>query len=203
MAKVERVHVAAATAFSRSRGRPLPPAGAAATARSRIHPAAIAFVAGFPALIGAGGLLGAFERTGTGDPAFTLAMAMFAVAGVLLVLGLLSFIRIDGDALTVRFYGLRSTTVRLSELESATFQMAFPSISFSIALTDRSGRRALVHANWWRDESAIVIPVCRALLEQDVAMDRETARLVAQLLDVPRPKPRVVHHGLFRKDRTW
>jgi hypothetical protein len=45
--------------------------------------------------------------------------------------------------------------------------------------------------------------VCRALIEHDVAMDRDTARIASQVLGVPRPKPRIVHHGLFRKDRTW
>jgi hypothetical protein len=141
MAKVERVHVAAATAFARSRGRALPPDGHVDPVHTRLHPGAIAFVAGFPGVVGAAMLWSAIASDRTTSEGYYVGIVVLVFAALLLVLGLRSFIRIDQDALTVRFYGLRRTTVRLAELESATFLMAFPSISFAFALTDRGGHR--------------------------------------------------------------
>jgi hypothetical protein len=104
---------------------------------------------------------------------------------------------------TVRFFGLRGTTVRFDELLAATFSMTFPTISFAITLRDRTGRKAVVHANWWRDEGMATVPILSALVEHEVAMDRTTARIVSQVLRVARPAATIVHRGLIRKDRTW
>jgi len=93
--------------------------------------------------------------------------------------------------------------VRLDELDSATFAMLFPSISYVISLADRRGRKARIHANWWRDEAAFMPPICRALVDHDVAMDRTTARIVSRVLRIKRPAARIVHRALLRRDRTW
>jgi hypothetical protein len=188
------------TAFARSTGAS--PAGAKALV-VRIRTPAFLFVAGFPGGIGAVSLAAALSRGGTSDGAFPLAVAGLVSAAVLLVLGLRSRLSVRADGVTVRFYGLRGTTVRFSDLRSATFGMAFPSISFAITLTDHHGRKALLHANWWNDEANVLSVVCRALVEQDVAMDRSAARIVSRVLAIKRPAPRIVHRALFRKDRTW
>ena len=158
---------------------------------------------GFPGLIGATMVAAAFSRSGVADGAFVPGVVLLAVGGVLLILGLRSVIFVGHDELTVRFFGARATTVRFQDLTSASITMTFPSISFAMALTDRAGRKALVHANWWRDEPSVVLPLCRALIEFDVPMDRSIARVVSKLLRVQRPKARIIHHGLLRKDRTW
>ena len=199
MRDVGRPSVAVATAFTRSRGR----AAFDGAPRQRLHPGAIALVAGFPGIVGAALVLAAFSRSGTSDGAFLPGVVILGVAAILLVLGLRSVALVEGDRLTVRFYGLRSTTVRLDELTSATFGMAAPSISYAITLKDRLGRKVLVHANWWRREGPIVRPVLQALLDHDVPMDRSTARIVQMVLEVPRPDARIVHHGLINKNRTW
>ena len=193
------LHAAVASAFARSHGH-LPDAPGSQT---RLHRAALTFVVAFPGLIGSVALVAALSRSAVNDGAFSLAIPLLAVAGVLLILGLRSVVSVDGDGLTVRFFGIRATTVRFQELASATFGMAFPSISYGIRLTDVTGRNVFLHANWWRDERFVVLPVCRALVEYNVPMDRSTARVVSKLLHVQRPKARIVHHGLLRKDRTW
>ena len=43
----------------------------------------------------------------------------------------------------------------------------------------------------------------QALVDRDVALDRSTARIVSRVLGVKRPKARIIHRGLLRKDRTW
>jgi hypothetical protein len=193
------LHVAFASAFARSLGR----VPSAVGRRQRLHPGALAFVVGFPGLIGAAMVWAAFSRSGVNDGAFAPGVVLLTIAGVLLILGLLSVISVGRDDLTVRFFGLRATNVRFQDLTSATVTMTFPSISFAMALTDRSGRRAVVHANWWREEASIVLPVCRALVEFDVPMDRSIARVVSKLLKIHRPKARIIHHGLLNNDRTW
>jgi hypothetical protein len=174
---------------------------------TRLHPGAIAFVVGFPGVIGILALITAFSRIDQvgleSDGAYGLGVVVTGVALLLLVLGLRSFMRVDGENVTIRFFGIRSTTLRLAELVSATFGMPLPSISFTIRLTDRSGRHVLVHANWWRDEAAVVRPVLQALVDHDVPMDRSTARIVSEVLRVERPTARIIHHGLIWKDRTW
>jgi len=169
----------------------------------RIHWSWQAFVAGFPGAVGLVGVWSDVARPGPEHEALWIFSAILAGAVALLVLGLASFVRLDGDRLTVRFYGVRRTTVRLDALESATFGMLAASISYAISLVDRSGRRVRFHANWWHDEPAILVPICQGLLDHDVAMDRQTTRIVSRVLGVRRPKPRIVHHGLLRKDRTW
>jgi hypothetical protein len=171
--------------------------------RHRLHPGSLAFVVGFPGLIAAAMLGAAFSRSGVTDGAFAPGLALVAGAAVLLVLGLRSVISVGPDDLTVRFFGVRATTIALREIASATLEMAFPSISFAMVLRDQAGRKVLVHANWWRDEASVMLPVYRALVEFDVAMDRSTARVVSKVLKVKRPKAGIVHHGLLRKDRTW
>jgi hypothetical protein len=196
-------HAAVNSAFARSRAQP-PKDGVAGRARPiRIHPLALAFVVGFPGAIGAIALLAAMPRSGQDDGAFPLGVGLLALAAVLLILGVRSAVWVGPDALSVRFFGLRFTTVRFDEITSATFGMAFPSISFAIVLTDRRGRKALVHANWWRDETTVVTAVCRALVRYDMPMDRSTARIVSQVLRIRRPRAQITHHGLLRKDRTW
>jgi hypothetical protein len=81
--------------------------------------------------------------------------------------------------------------------------MSFPSISYGLVLVDGQGRKVTVHANWWQGEVEAIRRICRALLQHDVPMDRSTARVVSQALRVKRPKARIVHRALFRKDRTW
>jgi hypothetical protein len=119
------------------------------------------------------------------------------------VLGLRSGIWIDQDQVTVRFFGVRATTVRFPELTAATFAMAFPSLSYAISLTERTGRKALLHANWWQGEPALLGAAARGLVASDVSMDRSTARIVSKALSIRRPKARIVHHAVLRKDRTW
>jgi hypothetical protein len=207
MRRDSSLHVATNTAFRRSlqpSSTARSPSGAIVT---RLYPGALAFVAGFPGLIGLAGLgaaLSRIDRVGLDkDGAYGLGIGMTAIAVILLVLGLRSFARIDGDRLTVRFFGIRATTVDLRELVSATFGMPLPSISFTIKLTDRSRRKVLLHANWWQDEAAIVRPALQALLDHDVPMDRSTARIVSQVLNVKRPHAQIVHRGLIWKKRTW
>jgi hypothetical protein len=196
------LHTAFRSAFARSQGGP--PIGAAVGGSSlRIRGAALVFVVGFPAAIGALALIAAVSRSGPSDGAFALGVGLLAAAGVLLALGLRSVLSVGEGALTVRFFGLRSTTVRFRDLRSATFGMAFPSISYAIALADRNGQKALVHSNWWRNESSVLVPVCRAIVDFDVPMDRSTARVVSQVLKVKRPKAQIIHRALLRKDRTW
>jgi hypothetical protein len=160
-------------------------------------------VIGFPGVIGLVALLAAVSRSGVDDGAFPMAVAFLAATGVLLTTGLRSAVSVGQQGVTVRFFGVRSTTIRFEELSSATFGMTFPSISYGIRLTDRSGRKVLVHANWWQNEASVVLPVCRALIASDVPMDRSTARIVSKLLNVKRPKARIIHHGLLFKSRTW
>jgi hypothetical protein len=198
------MHAATTTAFASTRRGPASSISSPAVVRLRIHPAAITFVSGFPGGIGLVGVLAALSRgRAFDDGGIFVGYLPLVVGAVLLVLGLRSFLRVGPDDVTVRFYGLRRTTVRFRELRSGTFGMAVPSISFAITLTDRNGRKALVHANWWRGEDAAIRPVLRALLEHSVPMDRTIARLVSQVLKVKRPRVQIVHHGLFRKDRTW
>jgi len=185
------LHAACRSAFARSPGR----LAADETGQQRLHPAALAFVVGFPGVVGTLALVAALSRSGIRDGAFPLAAGAIVIACALLILGVRSRLSMRDDRLTVRFFGLRSTTVLFRELKSATFGVAFPSISYAIALTDRGGRKALIHANWWRNESAVVTAVCRALVEYDVPMDRPTARVVSQVLRVKRPRqPSVITH---------
>jgi hypothetical protein len=193
---------AAATAFAWSR-RGARQASHEGDTKLHLHPAALAFVVGFPGVIGAVALIAALSRSLPDDGALPMGVGFLGLAAVLLVLGVRSVLSVRQDRLTVRFFGLRSTTIQFTELRSATFGMRFPSVSFAIALTDRAGRNAIVHANWWRYEASAVVPICRALLKWDVPMDRSTARIVSQVLKVKRPKARIIHHGLLRNDRTW
>lgn len=193
--------VALSTAFPAGDGPAKRPAGAAL--RVRLHPYAIAFVAGFPGLLGVTALGAAMSRGGTNDGAFPLGAVLLGAAATLLALGLGSYLAVDEQGVTVRFYGARSTRVRFDELVAATFGMSFPSISFNVALKDRRGSTARVHANWWSRERDIMAIVLRELLDRDVSMDRQTAALVARTLKVEAPAARIVHRALLRRDRTW
>jgi hypothetical protein len=194
--------LAVRSAFARSsKGRP--DASPTASITTRIRQWWLTGVAGFPAVVGGLMVFFALERGVPDSSAVVVGTVLLLGAFALLVLGLRSFLTLDGNQLTVRFYGIRSTTVRLDELDSATFAMLFPSISYVITLADRNGRKARIHANWWRDESTFMPPICRSLVEHDVALDRMTARIVSRVLKIKRPKARVVHHALLRKDRTW
>jgi hypothetical protein len=173
------------------------------TVRLRIHPAALAFVAGFPGVIGLLAIAASLGRSVPDDGARPLGIGLLLIAALLLVLGSRSRLVVTPDAVTVRFFGLRGTTVRFAEIATATFAMTFPSISYAITLTDKRGRKAIVHANWWRREGSATVQIFRALVEGNVAFDRTTARIVGRVLGVKRPKATIVHHGLFRKDRTW
>ena len=130
-------------------------------------------------------------------------MALIVVAGCLFVLGLRSFLVVSPEGVTVRFFGIRTTAVRFDQLTSATFGMAFPSISHAITLRDADGRKALVHSNWWNGEREAVRPICRAILDLEVPVDRSTARTIAMVLRVKRPTAMIVHRGVIRRDRTW
>src|SRR5947209_15128702 len=90
------VHAAAVSAFARSLGRQ----PAAIDNESRLQPAALAFVVGFPGLVGAVALLAALSRSGVDDGAFPMAVALLAVAGVFLALGLRSVAVVGRDGLT-------------------------------------------------------------------------------------------------------
>ena len=127
---------------------------------------------------------------------------MLVGSAAILVLGVRSFVGLEEGRLTSRFFGIRSTTVRLDQLAGATFAMLFPSISYVITFEDHEGRKARVHANWWSNEEAMT-PLARALVAGDIAMDRTNARIVSKILRIKRPKARIVHHGLLRKYRTW
>jgi hypothetical protein len=189
------------SAFARTSKGP-PDTFQTASITTPIRPWWLAGVAGFPAVVGGLMVFLAIERGVPDSPAVLVGTLLFLGALALLVLGLRSFLTLDRNQLTVRFYGIRSTTVRLDELDSATFAMLFPSISYVMTLADRNGRKARIHANWWRDEATFMPPICRSLVEHDVAMDRMTARIVSRVLKVKRPNARVVHHALLRKDRT-
>jgi hypothetical protein len=174
-----------------------------ASVRLGLHPGGLAFVAGFPGLIGVTALGVSVTRSIPEDGARPLGIITLVVAGALLALGLGSRLVVTPEFVSVRFFGLRSTTVRFADLVSATFSMAFPSISFAITLRDRFGRRAIIHANWWHHEGQATVPILRAIAARRVPVDRSTARIVGQVLSGPRPVASIVHHGLIRKDRTW
>lgn len=173
------------------------------TVRLRIHPAALAFVAGVPGLMGATFLAVAALEPLPDDGRPPIGMVLLVVGAFILGLGLASRLVVSPDGVTVKFFGLRSTTVRFDELAAATFSMTFLTISYAITLRDRAGRKARIHANWWRDEGMATVPILRALVEHDVAMDRTTARIVSQVLGVERPTATIVHRGAIWKDRTW
>lgn len=198
--RLSAYHAAARTAFGRSRGSS---GRHAAEWTVTIRPTWLAFVVAFPGVIGALALGAALSRGGTNDGAYPLGIGALLGSVVLLALGLKSRLVVTGDQITVRFFGLRGTTVRFADLASATFGMVFPSISFAISLRDNNGKKAIVHANWWRDEATFFPMICSVLVQFDVPMDRGTARVVSQVLGIKRPKPRIVHHALLRKDRTW
>ena len=101
---------------------------------------------------------------------------LLLVAGCLFVLGVRSVIVIRRHDVTVRFFGLRSTTLQFNQLDSATFAMSFPSISYGLALVDSQGRKVTVHANWWQGEVETIQRICRALLQHDVPMDRQRSK---------------------------
>jgi hypothetical protein len=145
-------HPAVRSAFSRAASEPIA-RGPGGTVATRISPYALAFVAGFPGAIGGLALAAAMSRAGLSDGAFALGVGLLLLAGCLLVLGLRSVLVVGPDRVTARFFGLRGTSVRFDRLTSATFGMTFPSISYGIALIDRVGRKAIVHANWWQDEA--------------------------------------------------
>ena len=189
--------VARATAFAED-ATTEPPVG---NVRSRVKLVACLVLATMPGALGALALFGAFTRTGTSDGAFPLAVGSLLVAALLLVLGLRSRLSADLEVLWVRFFGIRGTAVRFDALVSATFGMTFPSISFGVTLRDHDGERVVVHANWWRDERAIVAFIAQRLLEHDVPMDRDTAALVARALRVPRPEVRIVRRPPLRRGR--
>ena len=204
MKRASTTHLAAGSAFVR--------AGAAArasedapplTVRLRIHPAALAFVTGFPGVIGLLAVAASLGRSVPDEGARPLGIGLLVVAALLLVLGVRSRLVVTPDAVTVRFFGLRSTTVRFAAIATATFSMTFPSISYAITFTDSRGKKAIVHANWWRREGSAMVPIFRAIVERQVAFDRTTARIVARVLGVKRPPATIVHHALFRKNRTW
>ena len=202
MRRRSTTELAVRSAFARSSKGP-PDASSTASITTRIRPWWLIGVAGFPAVVGGLMVFFALERGVPDASAVVVGTMLLLGAFALLVLGLRSFLTLDGNQLTVRFYGIRSTMVRLDELDSATFAMLFPSISYVITLADRSRRKARIHANWWHDEATFMPPICRSLVEHDVALDRMTARIVSQVLKIKRPKARVVHHALLRKDRTW
>ena len=164
---------------------------------------ALAFVVGFPGLVGGAGIGFNIGRSFDVPAMILLGYLPVAAAIVILITGLRSQVRVTPDAVSVRFLGFRATTIRFDELRSLTFEMAFPSISFALVLEDRSGHKTRIHANWWQDEGAIVRPVCRAALQRDVAMDRSAARVVSDVLGVKRPKATIVHHAWLNKGRTW
>lgn len=201
MTRQDPYAVALSTAFRPGDGRRKLPQ--AARFGVRLNPYAIAFVAGFPGLVGGTMLVAALSRTGTSDGAFPVGAVLLVAAGALLVLGLRSYLALDDHGVTVRFYGIRATRVRFEELVAATFGMAFPSISFSIALKGSRDRTARIHANWWRREREIMAVVLGELLDRDVAMDRQTAAIVAKTFKVEAPRPRIVHRALFNRDKTW
>jgi hypothetical protein len=183
--------VAAGTAFARS-------TGAAVSRRTRplrIRPSWLAFVVGIPGLIGAVALAAALPRGGVADGAFPLAIAMIALALGLLILGAASRLWMFPDGLAVRFFGLRKASVQFGDITSATFGMVFPSISFALRLTQRSGRTATIHANWWDDEAAVMVPLCRALLDRDVPVDQMAATIIGRVLGVDPPPPRIQRTG--------
>jgi hypothetical protein len=173
------------------------------TVRLRIHPAALAFVTGFPGVIGLLAVAVSLGRSVPDDGARPFGIGLLLVAALLLVLGARSRLVVTPDAVTVRFFGLRSTTVRFAEMATATFSMTFPSISYAITFADSRGKQAIVHANWWRREGTAMVAIFRSIVGRQVAFDRTTARIVAQVLGVKRPPATIVHRALFRKDRTW
>jgi hypothetical protein len=159
----------------------------------------LAFVVGFPSAIGVLALAASVSRSGTSDGAFPIAVSALALAAVLLVLGARSAILVGTADMTVRFFGLRRTTVRFQDLREATFGMVLPSLSYAIRVVDRNGRQVLVHANWWQDERAVLTPVCRALIDHNVPMDHATARVVSRVLGVKRPRAQIAHRAWLQK----
>ncbi len=196
-----RVQFAASTAFAGSID--VAPESPAGPVRLKIHRSWLAGVVGAPAVVGALILWSGLSHEDADPSVVPIGSALLAGAAALLVLGLRSFVSLDQGRLTSRFFGIQSTTVRLDQLASATFAMLFPSISYVITLEDGQGRKARVHANWWRGEAMLMLPLAQALVAHDVAMDRTTARIVSKILRIRRPQARIVHRGLFNKDRTW
>jgi hypothetical protein len=191
------------SAFARSVPRPGIVEPMPVVARTRLHPWALAFVVGFPLTIGA--LVIGFNVNRQFDLTGIIVLGVLPTIGalLLLVLGLRSEARVNANEVSVRFLGIRTTTVRFDDLRGVTFEMAFPSISFALVLKDVTGRTVRIHANWWRDERIVVRPICRRVLELGVPLDRSAARVVAEVLGVKRPKATIVHHALFNKNRTW
>ena len=201
MKRVTRSQFAASTAFAQSIGAA--PDSSAESVKLRVHRSWLAFVVGFPALTGGLIVWSGLIHEGADPTVLPIGLVLLAGSAALLVLGIRSYVRLEDGRLTSRFFGIRSTTVRLDQLVGATFAMLFPSISYVITLEDREGRKARIHANWWSKEQTLMTPLARALVEGDVAMDRTTARIVSKILRIQRPKARIVHRGLIWKDRTW
>jgi hypothetical protein len=201
MKRDTRPQFAASTAFAKSIGAT--DDASPQSVRLRIHRSWLAFVVGFPATTGALILWSGLSHEGADPTVVPIGLVLLAGSAALLVLGVRSYVRLEEGRLTSRFFGIRSTTVRLDQLVGATFAMLFPSISYVITIEDREGRKARVHANWWSNEQTLMNPLARALVEGDVAMDRTTARIVSKILRIKRPKARIVHRGLIWKDRTW
>ena len=168
---------------------------------TRVRLGTLLLLAAMPATLGLIAHAAAFSRSGTTDGAFPLGVVALSSAASLLLLGLRSRLSIDRNQLTVRFFGLRSTTVEFEHVKSATYGMTFPSISFGVTLGDHQGERAVVHANWWRDEPTVIALVAQQLLGRDIAMDEATAGIVARTLRVPRPAARIMHRPLLRRGR--
>jgi hypothetical protein len=189
--------VANATAF---RGR-LSDRPTTHSVETRVRLGTLLLLTAMPATLGLIAHAAAFSRSGTTDGAFPLGVVAMTGAASLLLLGLRSRLSIARNQLTVRFFGLRSTTVEFEHVKSATYGMTFPSISLGMTLKDHQGKRAVVHANWWREEPTVIALVAQQLLERDIAMDEATASIVARTLRVPRPAARIMHRPLLRRDR--
>lgn len=143
----------------------------------------------------------------TGIPNEKVLIASTAFAGLLTVLTARSFVRADETALTVNFYGFRPTTMRWDSVRRVTFGMSWPSISLGYTLTDATGRRAIVHVNWWDQEARLVRVMLEHVVAGGAAMDEDVLRLARRILRkrLPQDSPRLVHRPLvyFARRDPW
>jgi hypothetical protein len=127
-----------------------------------------------------------------------IVLGLLATSLVLIVLTRGSVLRMDRDAVSVRFLSIHSTTIFWRDLTAATYGMFFPSVSFGIRLREASGRQVAIHAGWWEREEAIFTYVARRLLDLQVPMDEGTALIVASATGAPAPPAKIEPRPILR-----
>lgn len=110
-----------------------------------------------------------------------------AAAGLVLLTGVSRLVT-DEDGLDVRFFGLRSRSIRWDEVVAATLGVSFPSLAYGIWLADAEGRRVRLHFGYWDDEERLLSLVAPRILDVGPDMDAEAAEFLGRLTHTdPRP----------------